>query len=95
MPVVCTGNDFSTLYAPLIRDGRMEKFYWAPTREDRVGVAMGIFQVRTPAATGLRPSADAIRAPTVHCCALLSAIHIRPFISPAHRRRTIGQCCAA
>lgn len=45
VPVVCTGNDFSTLYAPLIRDGRMEKFYWAPTREDRVGVAMGIFQV--------------------------------------------------
>ena len=25
----------------------MEKFYWAPTREDRVGVCMGIFQVRT------------------------------------------------
>ena len=46
VPVVCTGNDFSTLYAPLIRDGRMEKFYWAPTREDRIGVAMGIFQVR-------------------------------------------------
>ena len=44
MPVVCTGNDFSTLYAPLIRDGRMEKFYWAPTREDRVGVCTGIFQ---------------------------------------------------
>jgi len=38
------GNDFSTLYAPLIRDGRMEKFYWAPTREDRVGVSMGIFK---------------------------------------------------
>lgn len=43
VPVVCTGNDFSTLYAPLIRDGRMEKFYWNPTREDRVGVCMGIF----------------------------------------------------
>lgn len=38
------GNDFSTLYAPLIRDGRMEKFYWNPTREDRIGVCMGIFQ---------------------------------------------------
>jgi len=25
--------DFSTLYAPLIRDGRMEKFYWEPTRK--------------------------------------------------------------
>lgn len=44
VPIICTGNDFSTLYAPLIRDGRMEKFYWAPTREDRVGVCMGIFQ---------------------------------------------------
>jgi hypothetical protein len=37
------GNDFSTLYAPLIRDGRMEKYYWNPTREDRIGVCMGIF----------------------------------------------------
>lgn len=41
---IAAGNDFSTLYAPLIRDGRMEKFYWAPTREDRVGVSMGIFK---------------------------------------------------
>ena len=44
VPIICTGNDFSTLYAPLIRDGRMEKYYWSPTREDRVGVCMGIFQ---------------------------------------------------
>ncbi|CAN1135149.1 Ribulose bisphosphate carboxylase/oxygenase activase 2, chloroplastic [Linum perenne] len=43
VPVIVTGNDFSTLYAPLIRDGRMEKFYWAPTREDRIGVCGGIF----------------------------------------------------
>lgn len=43
VPIVATGNDFSTLYAPLIRDGRMDKFYWNPTREDRVGVCMGIF----------------------------------------------------
>lgn len=44
VPIIVTGNDFSTLYAPLIRDGRMEKFYWAPTREDRIGVCTGIFQ---------------------------------------------------
>merc|ERR1711871_1895414 len=43
VPIIVTGNDFSTLYAPLIRDGRMEKFYWAPTREDRIGICMGIF----------------------------------------------------
>ena len=28
IPVIVTGNDFSTIYAPLIRDGRMDKFYW-------------------------------------------------------------------
>lgn len=44
VPIIVTGNDFSTLYAPLIRDGRMEKFYWAPTREDRIGVSKGIFK---------------------------------------------------
>merc|ERR1712224_101459 len=44
VPIICTGNDFSTLYAPLIRDGRMEKFYWNPSREDRIGVCLGIFQ---------------------------------------------------
>ncbi|XP_027110948.1 ribulose bisphosphate carboxylase/oxygenase activase, chloroplastic isoform X1 [Coffea arabica] len=44
VPVIVTGNDFSTLYAPLIRDGRMEKFYWAPTRDDRIGVCTGIFR---------------------------------------------------
>merc|ERR1719235_592664 len=29
---------------PLICDGRMEKFYWNPSREDRIGVATGIFR---------------------------------------------------
>lgn len=44
VPIIVTGNDFSTLYAPLIRDGRMEKYFWQPTREDRVGVCFGIFK---------------------------------------------------
>lgn len=43
VPIIATGNDFSTLYAPLVRDGRMDKFYWSPTFEDRVGIAHGIF----------------------------------------------------
>jgi ribulose bisphosphate carboxylase small subunit len=43
IPIIVTGNDFSTLYAPLIRDGRMEKFYWEPNREDRIGIVKGIF----------------------------------------------------
>ncbi|KAI6675104.1 hypothetical protein NL676_003010 [Syzygium grande] len=44
VPIIVTGNDFSMLYAPLIRDGQMEKFYWAPTREDRMGICTGIFR---------------------------------------------------
>lgn len=44
VPIIVTGNDFSTLYAPLIRDGRMDKFYWEPTREDRIGIVSGIFE---------------------------------------------------
>jgi ribulose bisphosphate carboxylase small subunit len=43
VPVILTGNDLSTLYAPLIRDGRMDKFYWQPDRGDRIGIVGGIF----------------------------------------------------
>ncbi len=50
VPIIVTGNDFSTLYAPLIRDGRMEKFYWEPNREDKIGIVSGIFE-----ADGLSP----------------------------------------
>lgn len=42
-PIIATGNDFATLYAPLVRDGRMEKFYWEPSRDDKVGIVGGIF----------------------------------------------------
>lgn len=44
VPVIVTGNDFSTLYEPLVRDGRMEKFYWQPDRSDRIGIVGGIFE---------------------------------------------------
>ncbi len=43
VPIIVTGNDLSTLYAPLIRDGRMEKFYWEPDRQDKIGIVGGIF----------------------------------------------------
>jgi ATPase family associated with various cellular activities (AAA) len=43
VPIIVTGNDFSTLYAPLLRDGRMDKFFWQPDHSDRVGIVSGIF----------------------------------------------------
>eukprot|EP00882_Tetradesmus_deserticola_P007825 GHRQ01008237.1.p1 GENE.GHRQ01008237.1~~GHRQ01008237.1.p1 ORF type:complete len:325 (+),score=170.99 GHRQ01008237.1:94-1068(+) len=44
VPIIVTGNDFSTLYAPLIRDGRMEKFYWQPQREDIVNIVWQMYK---------------------------------------------------
>ncbi|KAJ8444888.1 hypothetical protein Cgig2_015234 [Carnegiea gigantea] len=44
IPVIVTGNDFSTIYAPLIRDGRMEKFYWQPNREDIVNIVHRMYE---------------------------------------------------
>jgi SpoVK/Ycf46/Vps4 family AAA+-type ATPase len=43
IPIILTGNDLSTLYAPLVRDGRMEKFFWVPTREDKIEIVNGVF----------------------------------------------------
>jgi ribulose bisphosphate carboxylase small subunit len=44
IPIIVTGNDFYTLYAPLIRDGRMAKFFWEPTQIERVEIVSAIFQ---------------------------------------------------
>ncbi|MGB3402906.1 MAG: ribulose bisphosphate carboxylase small subunit [Microcoleaceae cyanobacterium] len=44
IPIIVTGNDFSTLYAPLVRDGRMSKFFWEPTKTERVEIVKAIFQ---------------------------------------------------
>ncbi|GAB4850468.1 hypothetical protein Ancab_029774 [Ancistrocladus abbreviatus] len=44
IPVIVTGNDFSTIYAPLIRDGRMEKFYWQPTHEDIINIVHRMYE---------------------------------------------------
>ncbi len=43
IPIIATGNDFAKLYAPLIRDGRMQKFYWEPSYEDRLGIVGGMY----------------------------------------------------
>ncbi|TYJ34187.1 hypothetical protein E1A91_A05G152000v1 [Gossypium mustelinum] len=44
VPIIVTGNDFSTIYAPLIRDGRMEKFYWQPTKEDILNIVHRMYE---------------------------------------------------
>ncbi|KAK5845907.1 hypothetical protein PVK06_002150 [Gossypium arboreum] len=44
VPIIVTGNDFSTIYAPLISDGRMEKFYWQPIKEDIVNIVHRMYE---------------------------------------------------
>ena len=42
IPVIITGNDFTRLYGPVVRAGRMTAFEWIPTWEERVDIVSGI-----------------------------------------------------
>ena len=42
IPIIITGNDFTRLYGPLVRAGRMTAFEWIPTWEERVDIVCGI-----------------------------------------------------
>ena len=42
IPIILTGNDFSTLYEPLTRAGRFESFTWTPTLEETIETAYRI-----------------------------------------------------
>ncbi|KAK6147949.1 hypothetical protein DH2020_018861 [Rehmannia glutinosa] len=44
IPIIVTGNDLTTIYAPLIRDGRMDKFYWQPTQDDIVNIVQRMYE---------------------------------------------------
>lgn len=46
VPIIMTGNDFTKLYEPLRRPGRMRLFEWIPTLQERVEVVGGIFPER-------------------------------------------------
>ena len=35
VPIILTGNDFTTIYSPLTRNGRMDFFDWIPTFEEK------------------------------------------------------------
>ena len=80
MPIIVTGNDLSTLFAPLVRDGRMAKFYWEPSRNDLQNILHQMYKVCLLAA----PSAQ---GPTSAVCVLE-----KPRIALAH---LLAMICAA
>ena len=44
VPIFITANDLSTMYAPILRDGRMEKFYWKPDRVDLINMLAQMYK---------------------------------------------------
>lgn len=38
IPIIITGNNFGTIYAPLKRSGRIARFYWKPDVEDLIKI---------------------------------------------------------
>lgn len=43
IPIILTGNDFTKLYTPLIRAGRMVSFQWTPLDEEKIEIVGRIF----------------------------------------------------
>ena len=43
IPIIITGNDFTKLYNPLVRAGRMSAFEWIPTNEEKAEILSSIF----------------------------------------------------
>lgn len=43
IPIIITGNDFTKLYEPLVRAGRMTAFEWQPTTEEKAKIVSGIY----------------------------------------------------
>lgn len=43
VPIILTGNDFTKLYGPLIRPGRLRAFPWLPTTGERAEVLQRLF----------------------------------------------------
>ncbi|HLE14874.1 MAG TPA: AAA family ATPase [Anaerolineales bacterium] len=48
VPIVITGNDFTRLYEPLVRAGRMTAFEWIPSLDERAEIVGAIFPELTP-----------------------------------------------
>lgn len=43
IPIIITGNDFTKLYNPLVRAGRMSAFEWIPTLHEKAEILVAIF----------------------------------------------------
>ncbi|KAL4447796.1 hypothetical protein ABPG75_005015 [Micractinium tetrahymenae] len=61
VPIYITANDLTCLYAPLVREGRMDKFYFEPSREEMAAALRPLFDPELDAA-GVEALLDAFPA---------------------------------
>lgn len=48
IPIILTGNNFTTIYSPLTRNSRMEIFDWVPSIEEKEQIVFYIFKAYYP-----------------------------------------------
>ena len=75
VPIIITGNDLSTLYAPLLRDGRMDKFMWAPSIDER---AAAVHAVMADAGVTARDALELVRAFSNQARSVTALVPTRP-----------------
>lgn len=74
VPIVLTGNDFTKLYGPLVRFGRMTLFEWTPDKREKLLVLQGVYPELSPTEVGtlLDEYPD---QPTAFFTSLRAAVH--------------------
>lgn len=73
IPIIITGNDFTKLYEPLVRAGRMTAFEWRPTFEEKIQIVAYIFPELT----------------STECAALVKEFESQPVAFFSHLRMTL------
>ena len=94
VPIFITANDLSTMYAPILRDGRMEKFMWEPSRQDIVSMLEMMYRGDGFTAQQMAELYDTFHGQTLD---FFGALRVSPFpahMPPALRRRHTCQTSA-
>jgi hypothetical protein len=84
VPIIITGNDFTRLYEPLVRAGRMTAFEWAPTTAEKVPIVSCIFpEINLVQCKALIKELEAVAEKVLPGCTLPVAVyaHLRGILS--------------
>ena len=72
-PIIVTGNDLSHMFAPLVRDGRMTKYYWKPDRDDLSSILHQMYKVHLRRVPLRAYWSTTLTLASVLCCVLNTA----------------------